>query len=75
MQPTSEKELQQMIRTPQANTSMVNDLVEQARHLEWLEREAKRKRANQARYELRNALMPVVFPCADMRWSKQRGFQ
>ena len=52
-----------MARTPQVTTSLVNDLVEQARHLEWLEREAQRQEAKQARYELRSALLPVVFPC------------
>jgi mono/diheme cytochrome c family protein len=63
MQPTSDEELQRMVRTPQVTTSLVNDLLEQARHLEWLEREAKRQQAKQAHYALRNALMPVVFPC------------
>lgn len=63
MQPANDEELQRMVLTPQVTMSLVNDLVEQARHLEWLEREAKRQKANQARYELRNALMPVVFPC------------
>ncbi|MBK9274642.1 MAG: hypothetical protein IPM49_08900 [Flavobacteriales bacterium] len=63
MQPTSDAELQRMVLMPQVTTTLVNDLVEQARHLEWLEREAKRQQAKQARYKLRSALLPVVFPC------------
>jgi hypothetical protein len=61
MEPTDDEALKRMIR---ASTSVVSgDLLEQARHLEWLEREAKRQQAKQAHYELRSALMPVVFPC------------
>jgi len=63
MQTTSDEELQRMVRTPQVTLSLVNDLVEQARHLEWLEREAKRQQAKVKRDEFRSALMPVVFPC------------
>ncbi len=63
MQTTSDEELQRMVLTPQVTMSLVNDLVEQARHLEWLEREAKRVEAKAKREELRSALMPVVFPC------------
>jgi hypothetical protein len=61
MEPTDDEALKRMIR---ASTSVVSgDLLEQARQLEWLEREAKRQQAKQAHYELRSALMPVVFPC------------
>jgi hypothetical protein len=61
MEPTDDEALKRMIRV---STSVVSgDLLEQARHLEWLEREAKRQQAKQTHYALRNALMPVVFPC------------
>jgi hypothetical protein len=61
MEPTDDEALKRIIRG--STDRVVADLVEQARHLEWLEREAKRQQVKQARYELRNALMPVVFPC------------
>lgn len=54
-----------------------SDLQEQARHLEWLEREAKRQQARAKREELRNALIPMVFPCwgegGDQRTSPLKG--
>ncbi len=69
MQPTDDEALKRMIRV---STSVVSgDLLEQARHLEWLEREAKRQQAKRAHYELRNALMPVVFPC----WGEEVSFE
>ena len=68
MQVTSDEELERMVRTPQVTSSLVNDLVEQARHLEWLEREAKRQQAKVKREEFRSALMPVVFPCWGEGW-------
>lgn len=63
MEPTDEEALRRMVRTPQVTTSLVNDLVEQARDLEWLELEAKRQQARAKREEFRSALMGVVFPC------------
>jgi len=66
MEPTDDQALKQLIRGSTAR--VIADLVEQARHLEWLEREAKRQQAKQARYALRNALMPVVFPCWGEGW-------
>lgn len=63
MQPTDEESLRRMVRTPQVTTSFVSDLVEQARHLEWLDLEAKRQQARAKREEFRSALMAVVFPC------------
>jgi hypothetical protein len=68
MEPTDDQALKRMIRGSTAQVT--GDLVEQARHLEWLEREAKRQQAKQARYELRNALMPVVFPCWGDGWTQ-----
>ncbi|MCU0319151.1 MAG: hypothetical protein MUE88_03635 [Flavobacteriales bacterium] len=66
MEPTEDEALKRMIRV---STSVVSgDLLEQARHLEWLEREAKRQQAKQAHYALRNALMAVVFPCWGEGW-------
>jgi hypothetical protein len=66
--PISDDQLQRKVRTLQVTISLLNDHVEQARHLEWLEREAKRQQAKQAHYALRNALMPVVFPCWGEGW-------
>lgn len=63
MEPTNEESLRRVVRTPQVTTSLVSDLVEQARHLEWLELEAKRQQAKAKREEFRSALMAVVFPC------------
>jgi len=63
MEPTDEESLRRMVRTPQVNTTLVSDLVEQAGHLEWLELEAKRQQARAKREEFRSALMAVVFPC------------
>ena len=63
MEPSDEEHLRRMVRTPQMTASLVNDLVEQARHLEWLELEAKRRQAQAKREEFRSALMGVVFPC------------
>jgi len=63
MEPTDEEQLRSMVRTPQVSASLVSDLVEQARHLEWLELEAKRQQAKAKREEFRSALMAVVFPC------------
>jgi hypothetical protein len=68
MQPTDEESLRRMVRTPQVTTSFVSDLVEQARHLEWLELEAKRQQARAKREEFRSALMAVVFPCWGEGW-------
>jgi hypothetical protein len=63
MQPTDEQSLRRMVRTPQMTASLVSDLVEQSRHMEWLELEAKRQQAKAKREEFRSALMAVVFPC------------
>ena len=63
MEPSDEERLRRMVRTPQVSPSLVNDLVEQARHLDWLELEAKRQQAKAEREEFRSALMAVVFPC------------
>ncbi|HOZ41002.1 MAG TPA: cytochrome c [Flavobacteriales bacterium] len=63
MEPTDEESLRRMVRTPQMTASLVSDLVEQSRHLEWLELEAKRQQAKAKREEFRSALMAVVFPC------------
>lgn len=63
MEPSDVERLRRMVRTPQVSTSLVSDLVEQARHLEWLELEAKRQQARAKREEFRSALMGVVFPC------------
>lgn len=63
MEPTDEEQLRRMVRTPQVSASLVNDLVEQARHLEWLELEAKRQQVKAKREEFRSALLAVVFPC------------
>jgi hypothetical protein len=68
MRPTDEESLRRMLRTPQVTTSLVNDFVEQARHLEWLELEAKRQQARAKREEFRSALMAVVFPCWGEGW-------
>jgi len=61
MEPTDDRALKRLIRGSTAK--VIADLVEQARHLEWLELETKRQEAKQARYEMRSALLPVVFPC------------
>lgn len=63
MQPTDEETLRRMVHTPQMTASLVSDLVEQSRYLEWLELEAKRQQAKAKREEFRSALMAVVFPC------------
>lgn len=55
--------VERMVRTPQVTTSLVSDLVEQSRYLEWLELEAKRQQAKAEREAFRSALMAVVFPC------------
>lgn len=61
MEPTDDEALKRMIRVSTSEVS--GDLLEQARHLEWLERETKRQQAKRAHYASRNALLPVVFPC------------
>lgn len=63
MQPTDAETLRRMVHTPQMTASLVSDLVEQSRYLEWLELEAKRQQAKAKREEFRSALMAVVFPC------------
>ena len=63
MQPTDEETMRRMVHTPQKTASLVSDLVEQARHLGWLELVAKRQQARAKREGFRSALMAVVFPC------------
>ncbi len=68
MEPTDEESLRLMVSTPQIFTSVVGALVEQSRHLEWLELEAKRQQARAKREEFRSALLAVVFPCWGEGW-------
>lgn len=54
------------------NGGVQQDLMDEARHLEWLVGDKQRRKANSDRQALKAALVPVVFPCAaDERGPRQ----
>lgn len=68
LQPVDENALRQMLKT---KGRVEDQLLDEARYLDWLVVDKQRRQANIAREELRNALLPVVFPCADSDASKE----
>ena len=54
--------LRQMLRT---KGRLEDELLEDARYVRWLDVDSQRRRTNQTKMELREALLPVVFPCLD----------
>lgn len=68
LQPVDENALRQMLKS---KGRVEDQLLDEARYLDWLVVDKQRRQANIAREELRNALLPVVFPCADSDASKE----
>jgi mono/diheme cytochrome c family protein len=61
LEPADENALRQMLRT---RGPLETRLLDESRYLNWLVADKARTRANAARIELRQALEPIVFPCA-----------
>ncbi|MEO8067758.1 MAG: cytochrome c [Flavobacteriales bacterium] len=61
LQPVDENALRQMLG--RSGQRIEGGLLEEARFHEWLGADKQRRKQNQARVDLKNALLPVVFPC------------
>ncbi|MBL7950628.1 MAG: hypothetical protein JNM62_02810 [Flavobacteriales bacterium] len=60
--PADDNVLRQMLRT---KGKIEDDLLQEANYLRWLDTDDQRRRTNQKKMELREALLPVVFPCLE----------
>ncbi len=61
LEPVDENALRQMLRT---KGQLETKLLDESRYLNWMVADKARTQANAARIELRQALVPIVFPCA-----------
>ena len=59
--PVDEQALRRMIGS---KGGLKQELIDEAKHLEWLVGDKQRRKRNSDRQALKAALLPVVFPCA-----------
>jgi hypothetical protein len=61
LSPADDNSLRQMLRT---KGKLEQELLQEARHIQWLHADNDRRRTNLQKQELRAALLPLVFPCS-----------
>ena len=62
LNPVDDNGLRQLLRA--RGQKIENGLLDEARFMDWFSTDRKRSNENRSRIELKNALLPVVFPCA-----------
>lgn len=62
LNPVDDNGLRQLLRA--CGQKVENGLLDEARFMEWSSADGRRSNENRSRIELKNALLPVVFPCA-----------
>ena len=62
LKPVDDNGLRKLLRAH--DRSVENGLRDEAHFMSWLNADRQRSKSNQARVDLKNALLPVVFPCA-----------
>lgn len=62
LNPVDDNGLRQLLRA--CGQKVGNGLLDEARFMEWSSADGRRSNENRSRIELKNALLPVVFPCA-----------